>query len=178
MNTYFKDCKTEQETRNLYVSLAKILHPDRGGSTRDFQEMQNQYEAKLKSLHGSYNSEADAKEGKRKYEYNAEVEKDLMNMLHAIQGLQLPETVEISLNGSWIWVRGCLKNHYGYYPVDSRHHAQLERLGLKYHTMKGEFYYRDSKNKCKNKGKVMSYDRINKRYSGFKVSNFGSEQIN
>lgn len=177
-NNYFKDCKTENETRTLYVQLAKILHPDIGGNTRDFQELQNQYEAKLKSLHGSYNSADDAKEGKRKYQYDATIERDLMNMLFAVQGIRLPETMEISLQGTWIWVKGVRQNARGNYPIEERYISQLERLGFKYHTMKGECYYRDPKNRCNNKGKVMRFDRINRKYKGAFYSNTGAEQIN
>lgn len=178
MNNYFKDCKTENETRTLYVSLAKILHPDIGGSTRDFQELQNQYEAKLKSLHGSYNSDSDAKEGKRKYQYDAAIERDLMNMLLAIQGLRMPETVEVSLQGTWIWVKGIRKNSFGHYPLDPKFVPALERIGMKHHTMKGECYYRDGKNRCNNKGKVRSFDSINRKFRGAFYSNTGSDQIN
>jgi len=181
MNNYFKDCTTENETRKLYVSLAKILHPDAcGGSLEaeeNFKELGNQYEAKLKSLHGTYNTKEDAAEGKRKYEFNADIERDLMNMLRAIQGLRLPENVEIFLQGTWIWVKGVTKNHFGHYPLDSRHVPTLEKLGCKFHSMKGECYYRDGKNACNNKGKVMGFDKIARRYKGFQAYNNGSDQL-
>jgi hypothetical protein len=177
-NNYFKDCTTENATRKLYVSLAKILHPDIGGSKEQFQELQNQYEAKLKSLHGTYNTKEDAAEGKRKYEYDPAIERDLMNMLFAVQGVRLPDTMEISLQGTWIWVKGVRANERGNYPIEQRFVKQLENLGFKYHTMKGECYYRDPKNRCSNKGKIMKFDRINRKYRGAFYSNIGAEQIN
>jgi len=177
MNNYFDTCKTVDETRKLYVSLAKILHPDIGGSDKEFQELGNQYEAKLKSLNGSYNSKEDEKEGKRQYRYDSAIEKDLMNMLRAVQGLQLPETVKIELKGCWLWVSGTTANRFKNYPLDSRHIPSLERLGLKFHSMKGECYYRDQANACQNKGKILSSDRVSKRYGAYSVSNSGSEQV-
>lgn len=178
MNNYFEQCKTEQETKNLYRSLSKILHPDLGGTDKDFVELENQYRKKLKSLHGTFNSKEDEKEGKRQYFYDENIEQDLMNMLRAIQGLQLPETVEIALQGTWIWVKGTVRNNYGHYPLDPRHVPALERLGLKFHSMKGECYYRDGKNRCHNKGKVINYDRISSRYKGMSFTNNGADQIN
>ena len=181
MNNYFDSCATENETRKLYVNLAKILHPDAcGGSLEaeeNFKELGNQYDAKLKSLHGTYNTKEDAAEGKRKYQYDAAVEADLMNMLRAIQGLRLPESVEIHLQGTWIWIKGICKNTFGHYPLDARHVPTLEALGCKHHTMKGECYYRDGKNACHNKGKVMGFDKIARRYKGFKAYNTGSDQL-
>lgn len=181
MNNYFDSCTTENETRKLYVSLAKVLHPDACGGTLEAEEnckeLNRQYDAKLKSLHGTYNTKEDAAEGKRKYQYDAAIEADLMNMLRAIQGLRLPENVDIQLQGTWIWVKGFIKNNFGHYPLDSRHVATLENLGCKFHSMKGECYYRDAARACHNKGKVMGFDKINKRYKGFKVNNYGSDQL-
>lgn len=178
MNNYFNDCKTEQQTKTLFRHLSKILHPDLGGTCKDFCELETQYRAKLKSLNGTYNNKEDEKQGKRQYFYDEAIETDLMNMLRGLQGLRLPETVEISLQGTWIWVKGTHKNKFGHYPLDSRHVPTLENLGLKFHTMKGECYYRDGKNRCNNKGKVMSYDRISAKYRGVKFNNNGMDQVN
>lgn len=175
---YFKDCKTEQETKNAFRHLSKILHPDLGGTCELFRDLETQYRETLKSLNGSYNSASDEKEGKRQYFYNEKIEQDLINVLKALQGLMLPDTVDICLQGTWIWVKGTVKNNFGHYPLNARHVPQLERLGLKLHSMKGECYYRDPNNKCFNKGKSMSFDRINKKYHGVKFSNQGADQLN
>jgi len=175
---YFKECKTEQETKNAFRHLSKILHPDLGGTCELFRELETEYRAKLKSLDNTYNSKQDEQEGKRKYQYNEAVESDLINVIRALQGLQLPETVEIAIQGTWIWVKGVTKNNFGHYPLNTRFIPQLERLGLKLHTMKGEMYYRDPSRKCYTKGKVSTYDRIARRYQGGSVGNTGAEQIN
>jgi len=176
---YFETCKTEQETKTAYRHLSKILHPDLGGTCELFVELEKQYQAHLKSLNGSYNSKEDEKAGKRQYTYNRVVEEDLMRMIKALQGLRLPETIEISLNGTWIWVKGTCKDSRGNYPVKNLSVIpQLEKLGLKLHTMKGELYYRDPSNRCSNKGKSMSFDRIDRRYQGMRFSSTGADQIN
>ena len=175
---YFKDCKTEQETKKAFRHLSKILHPDLGGTCELFRDLETEYRAKLKSLNGTYNCKEDEASGKRQYFYDETIEQDLINMLKAIQGLRLPETVEISLQGTWIWVKGTTKNNFGHYPLNPRHVPSLEKLGLKLHTMKGECYYRDSANKCNNKGKVMKFDRINSKYHGVKFGNSGVDQLN
>lgn len=177
MMQYFKDCKTEQETKSAFRHLSKILHPDLGGTCELFREMNAEYIAHLKSLNGTYNSTADAKEGKRQYHFDETIEQDLVNMIRALQGLRLPETVEISLQGTWIWVKGVTRNSYGHYPLNSRHIPQLEALGLKLHTLKGECYYRNAANRCNNKGKSLSFDRIARRYKGYSVTNAGTEQV-
>ena len=41
---YFQDCSTKEQAKERYRKLLKELHPDRGGSTEEFQEMQRQYE--------------------------------------------------------------------------------------------------------------------------------------
>lgn len=175
---YFTDCQTEADTKKMFKHLSKILHPDLGGTDELFRDMADQYHAKLKSLSGSYNSKEDEAAGKRQYFYDAEIESDLLNMIKALQGLRMPEIVEISLQGTWIWVKGVTKNHYGHYPLNPRFIPQLENLGLKLHTAKGEMYYRDPKNRCNKNHKVMPFDRINKRYRGYTVANAGSEQLN
>lgn len=44
MTTYFYDCKTAEEAKSKYRNLAKVMHPDKGGDTKTFQEMQTQYD--------------------------------------------------------------------------------------------------------------------------------------
>lgn len=176
---FFKDCDTEQETKTRYRHLSKIFHPDLGGTAALFRELNDSYHAKLKSLHGTYNSKQDQADGKRQYQYDQAIEEDLILMIRAVQGLQLPETVEISLQGTWIWVKGSLKNAHGNYPLHAAHISLLEKLGFKLHSQKGECYYRDPKNAVyKKTGRYVPYDRIARRFQGNNFSNKGSDQVN
>ena len=40
---YFKECKTIDEVKTLYRSLAKQHHPDRGGVTETMQAINSEY---------------------------------------------------------------------------------------------------------------------------------------
>jgi len=41
---YFNDCYTPDEVKQRYRQLARSLHPDKGGSKREFQQMQEEYD--------------------------------------------------------------------------------------------------------------------------------------
>lgn len=49
---YFSNCHTAEECKARYRELSKKLHPDKGGSSSDFQQMQEEYEARLRELLG------------------------------------------------------------------------------------------------------------------------------
>jgi DnaJ-class molecular chaperone len=40
---WFKDVHTLDELRTMYRKLALLHHPDRGGSTADMQDINNEY---------------------------------------------------------------------------------------------------------------------------------------
>jgi curved DNA-binding protein CbpA len=41
---YFYDCTNKEEARKRYLELAKKLHPDKGGSDKEFKDMQAEYD--------------------------------------------------------------------------------------------------------------------------------------
>lgn len=45
---YFDGCKTKEEVKNQYRALAQTLHPDMGGSTDEFAELNRQYTRRMK----------------------------------------------------------------------------------------------------------------------------------
>lgn len=47
MSNYFNDCTTTDEITARYKELVKELHPDKGGTVEDFQDMQEEYEQAL-----------------------------------------------------------------------------------------------------------------------------------
>lgn len=42
---YFADCEDKEHARSRYKSMAKEMHPDRGGNAAEFSEMKRQYDA-------------------------------------------------------------------------------------------------------------------------------------
>ena len=98
---YFKSCQTTDEAKAKFKKLSLELHPDKGGSTADFQEMLNQFQA--------------FKPGKEKFEGEAEgwaefsgIYASIIEQLLAIDG------VEVEVVGSYIWLGG------NTYPVKSQ----------------------------------------------------------
>ena len=91
---YFENCKTLDEAKKLYLSLAKIHHPDKGGDTAIFQEILNQFEA-FKPTSEKYKGE---QEQWNAAEYSAIVE----------ELIKIP-VIEVEICGSWIWISGDTK---------------------------------------------------------------------
>lgn len=50
MAKYFKKIDSKEKADELYRDLAKQLHPDAGGSTEEFQEMNSEYKELLIAL--------------------------------------------------------------------------------------------------------------------------------
>ncbi len=54
--TYFKNCKTIEDVKNIFKTLAKKLHPDNGGNPEEFKNMMAEYKImfdRLKNIHQS-----------------------------------------------------------------------------------------------------------------------------
>jgi hypothetical protein len=95
---WFKDIKTLDELRSMYRKLAFLHHPDRGGSTADMQEINNEYDILSKRL---INSNTTFSEGRKSWEEF--VSSEIRNKLNEIIFL---EDIIIEIIGSWIWVTG------------------------------------------------------------------------
>lgn len=96
MRRYFKDCKTLDEAKKLYYQLAMKMHPDKGGSTEEFQELQHQFE--------------NFQPGEEKFK--GEKEKwNAKEFSHIIEQLINIPDIEIEVCGSWIWISGDTKPH-------------------------------------------------------------------
>jgi hypothetical protein len=94
------DTKTINDLDDLkqeYRKLANKYHPDKGGTTAQFQELQNEYEKlRNKILSGSSLSEAEK-------ENEIVIDEALRAAINAIITL---EGINIELIGKWIWVSG------------------------------------------------------------------------
>ena len=91
MKKYFEQCSTLDEAKALYKKLAFMLHPDKGGDTAEFQEMQNQFEKftpKSEKFKGEFEN------------FNAEHFKDIIEKLMQIRN------IEFEICGSFIWLSG------------------------------------------------------------------------
>lgn len=107
-----------------YFKLAKKYHPDTGGTTQQFQQLQNEYQEHFKKLlHGSpLNAEQKANE--------MQIDENLQNAINAI--ITLPN-INIELMGKWIWVSGA-----GTYAVRN----ELKAAGFLFAGKKKMWYYK------------------------------------
>lgn len=94
--------------KSRYRALAMQYHPDRGGDTATMQEINNAYEAALKSVNGTKYMGSDNKE--RTYYYNEQTERDVMDKIDELLRAKLPRTVKILILGTWVWVEGTDKD--------------------------------------------------------------------
>lgn len=95
---WFKDVATLDQMRTIYRKLALQHHPDRGGSTADMQEINNEYDILSKRL---INSNPSFSEGRKSWEHfvSEEICVKLMEVIFL-------EDVSIEIIGSWIWITG------------------------------------------------------------------------
>lgn len=131
---YFTNCKTAEELKKEYRTLAKQLHPDLGGDTEEFKIMQNEFEAmweRLKNVHTNSKGET----------YTKETTETLKDFIHIIDVLTKLNGIEVEICGSWIWVSGNTKEHK----------EVLKGLKFHYANKKQAWYYHTEPYKKKSK---------------------------
>jgi curved DNA-binding protein CbpA len=128
---YFKYGNTEATIRKEYLELCKTYHPDitKGETEEQMKAINAEYDSLLQSVNGEETKDATGKS--HYYRYDSEKEKAIVEMIRKLQNLRMPNTVEIGLIGTWIWVIGDTK------PVKD----QLKFCGLKYHGEKACWYW-------------------------------------
>lgn len=88
---YFSDCKTLDEAKSLYFDLAKKLHPDMGGSSESFQNLNSQFHSFKPSTE----------------KFSGEFEKWMPeNYIKIVESLMRISGITITICGSWIWLGG------------------------------------------------------------------------
>lgn len=108
--------------KKQYFKLAKIYHPDAGGTTAQFQQLGAEYERLLKSLlQGSDLN-------KEQQENELIIDQAIKQVIDEIIILQ---NINIELIGKWLWVSG------NTYPV----HKELKKAGLVFIKKEGKPYW-------------------------------------
>lgn len=151
-------CQTVDTLKKLYWQYAKVLHPDHGGSTKDFQELQADYEKqfeKVKNIHLNKDGSKYEKETTEKADYFT----NIINQLINIPGLH------IDIVGCFIWVGG---NTYSNKDL-------LKQLGFKYSSSK-KLWYKSPNGYKKASRKSFTYDEICNKYGIQSSINTGSRQ--
>ena len=150
MFKYFKDCKTIEDVKATYKSLAKKYHPDIAGAefTATMQEINSEFEKafeKYKNIHESaegntYETEQNSTETPAEF-------MEIINKLINCNGLN------IELIGRWIWVNG---NTYPYKDI-------IKQLGFKWASNKKSWYWHTAEDSTANR-KSMSLEKIKEKY--------------
>jgi len=155
MQNYFSTCSTLQEVKDLYRTLAKENHPDKGGNLQTMQEINNQYTKAINTI---------AKGGKFTA---AEAEAEILNAeqyKNIVEILLQRTDIDIELCGCWLWVT----------PKDANIFWELwpdmKKAGLFFAKVKRKFYFRGIEYATGNKGKSLDMAKIRTKY--------GSQAIN
>lgn len=138
---WFINIHTLDELRTVYRQLALLHHPDRGGSTSDMQEINNEYDILSKKL---INGNTSFSDGRKSWEHfvSAEIRDKLNEILFL-------EDVVIEIIGSWIWITGNTK------PL----REELKARGFKFSPNKLAWYWQYGDYRKRN-GKQFSMDEI------------------
>lgn len=129
---FFAGYRSIETVKKEYKRLAMQFHPDRGGDTATMQEINRQYQAKLKDLDGVVSKDDQGED--HTYYYNEQREQALIDKISEVLSADIiSDSVEFFLIGSWLWVVGETK------PVKDR----LGKDGMKFswHSKRTAWYW-------------------------------------
>jgi hypothetical protein len=157
MRNFFQSCKTLDDVKALYRTLAKEHHPDKGGDVGTMQAINSQYTLKCESIIKGSNlftpEEADTEL------LNTEKYKEALQAIVYLDGLN------IELVGTWIWVTG-----------ETRKHKEALKAALfMYASKKVAWYFRTSEYKVHNLI-PMTLEEIRAKYGSEKVNSKAEEK--
>lgn len=142
---YFINCDSIESLRKEFKKLAFKLHPDRGGNKIDFQNMQNEFESKLKQFSNESNEQNEVN-----YSFEVEFSKVVNELLNY-------EILDLEICGSWLWIRGCNREN-------KTLQSKLLELGCIYHVKKTCWYFCDKSVKKKFRTKETDMNEIRLKY--------------
>ena len=136
----FENITGLNEAKKVYKKLAKLLHPDVGGTNEEFKILNQVYNDTIEyKIYFSNDTK-----------YDIELEKIISQILHY-------EDITIEVVGSWIWLSGDTK------AIKDK----LKELNFRWAGKKKMWYYGE---KIRNGGKTKSMDDIKSKYGCTTVS--------
>lgn len=132
-----------------YFKLAKKYHPDAGGTTAQFQNLQSEYEKLLKSLLNGSTLSTDEKNNE------IVIDKAIRDVIDALINI---EDINIELIGKWLWISG------NTYPV----RQTLKSAGLIFIKKEGKPYWVYRGVESAGRGKA-SMEDIKRKYGVFEM---------
>lgn len=140
---------TIDDLKKQYYKLAKIHHPDTGGSNESFRDMNNEYE----SLQNHILTNGNFSSFERKNEESiSEIYREIIDSIISIQG------IVIELIGTWIWISG------NTFPVKE----QIKAAGFKFHSKKSMWFWYPGEYKKFN-NQEMDIENIRKKYGSNEI---------
>lgn len=150
MQNYFQNCETLQDVKNLYRTLAKENHPDKGGNVQTMQDINNQYTRAINTI--AKGGKFTAAEAEAEI-LQAEAYKEAINKVVNLEGCK------VELIGNWLWITGLTKQ---YAAILKSEPAKF--IWAKKKTDFSAWFFRTSEYKTTNKGQKMELDAIRNKY--------------
>ncbi len=164
MLKWFKDCKTIEDVKKVYKTLAVKYHPDFNhdtDTTDTMQEINNEYEKAFnifKNIHTSQSGDTVENEATETTE-TPEMFKDIINSLIHCDGVQ------IDIVGSWVWLTG---NTF-------THKEMIKSLGFKWASKKKAWYWHTDEYKSTHS--KMTLDEIKIKYGCQNVRTYSQPKL-
>lgn len=149
---------TVEQATKAYKKNIFRCHPDHGGSSEAFIELQKAYELVMASLTYTgkkYNSDKSVEDIEKNYT------QELINkMMSIIEALSDSDDVSLNLCGCWVWITGNTK------PIKDT----LKALGLKYSRNKTAWYWHEGEYRRFGGKRVYTMTDIAYRHGQIEVS--------
>lgn len=131
--TYFNNCSNLDELKKEYKRLAKLNHPDLGGSTETMQRINAEYEETFKILQKKHNETND------EHHQNTEAPDEFINIINELLKL---DGLEIELCGRWLWISGNTREHKETLKALGCKWASKKLMWSWHHEEEGSIHYR------------------------------------
>lgn len=150
MQNLFSTCTTLQEVKDLYRTLAKQHHPDKGGDLATMQIINNQYSKAITTIAKGGTFTAQEAEAEI---LSAEAYQEAVNKVINLEGCK------VELIGSWLWITGATKQHAA---ILKQEPAKF--VWAKKKTDFSAWFFRTSEYKTSNRGQKMELEQIRTKY--------------
>jgi len=150
MTNFFQHCTTIQEVKDLYRTLAKEHHPDKGGNLQTMQAINNQYSKAIILIAKGGRFTAEEAEAEI---LQAEAYQQAVNKVVNLEGCK------VELIGSWLWVTGNTKPHAAILKTEPAKFCWAKKK-----TDFTAWFFRTAEYKTSNKGQKMELEQIRTKY--------------
>jgi len=154
MKKYFENCNNLDEVKKEYRRLAKLNHPDIGGSEATMKDINSQYDQAINNMKDTTSTKKAESQV-----YEADLYRDIINELIKYREL------EIEICGWFIWISGNTKPYKD----------QIKKLGFRWASKKCQWYHKPDWYFSKNRSE-WSMDDIRNKYGSEKIKKTENEK--